>query len=64
MHADYDEGDDAVYVLAETENYAVLTTTDAHNETVYNIELGNVTLHLFREEWAELLQLIREASAK
>ena len=46
-------------VLAETQNYMVWVAEEPDGETTYNIELGNVTLHLFKEEWDEFLQLIR-----
>ncbi|MDW8324996.1 MAG: hypothetical protein RMK99_00395 [Anaerolineales bacterium] len=45
--------------LAETDNYMIWTAEDSDGETTYNIELGNVTLHLFKEEWEEFVQLIR-----
>lgn len=45
--------------LAETQNYIVWTADEPDGETSYNIELGNVTLHFFKEEWDEFLQLIR-----
>ncbi len=57
--ADYEESD--LEVLAETEHFAVLRGEDEDGELVYNVELGMVTLHLFSEEWRELVQLIREA---
>ncbi len=47
--------------IAETDNYLIWTAKDNEGETTYNIELGNVTLHLFREEWEELIKLIRAA---
>jgi hypothetical protein len=49
-------------VLAESENYAVLLGQDADGESVYNVELGSVTLHLFQEEWEELVALIAAAA--
>ena len=49
-------------VLAETESYAILLGEDMDGEPVYNIELGAVTLHLFQEEWTELVELITKAS--
>jgi hypothetical protein len=59
------QGDEApLELIAETENYAVLTGEDDEGERIYNVELGNVTLHLFREEWDELVQLIRDAARK
>lgn len=59
-----DRPDDDLTLLAETDNYAVLVARDAEGEAVYNVELGNVTLHLFEEEWRELVTLIRDASRK
>ena len=45
--------------LAETQNYMVWTAEEPDGETTYNVELGSVTLHFFREEWDEFLSLIR-----
>jgi hypothetical protein len=55
-----DDGD--LVLLAETESYAVMVADDVDGETVYNIQLGPVTLHLFEEEWDELIQLVRRAT--
>ncbi|HLV44415.1 MAG TPA: hypothetical protein VKY39_05630 [Aggregatilineales bacterium] len=49
-------------LLAETESFAVLVGEDDDGERIYNVELGGVTLHLFREEWNELVQLVKEAA--
>jgi hypothetical protein len=43
--------------LAETENYAVWKADEPDGETTYHLELNNVTVHFFREEWDEFLQL-------
>jgi hypothetical protein len=51
-------------LLFETENYAVLRGEDSDGEDIYNIELGTLTLHLFEEEWEELVLLIRSASGR
>lgn len=56
--ADTDDNGAGITILAETENYAVLMGADLEGEPVYSIELGNVTLHLFQDEWEELLELI------
>lgn len=62
-HSNHDGDDDApLEILAETENYAVLMGEDTDGEVIYNVELGSVTLHLFREEWEEMVQLVREAA--
>jgi hypothetical protein len=46
-------------ILAETQNYLVWTADEPDGETTYNVELGTVTLHFFKEEWDEFLELIR-----
>lgn len=48
-------------ILAESENFAVLRTQDLDDEVVYNVEMGSVTLHLFQEEWDELVSVLIEA---
>jgi hypothetical protein len=62
MTMDYE--DDGLTLLAETENYAVLTGKDEEGEAIYNVELGAVTLHLFAEEWRELVELIKQAGKR
>lgn len=47
--------------LAETDNYVAWISEDSEGELIYHLELNNVTLHFFREEWQELLALIDEA---
>jgi hypothetical protein len=47
--------------LAETENYVAWVSEDDEGELTYHLELNNITLHFFREEWQELLKLIDEA---
>ncbi|HOA22782.1 MAG TPA: hypothetical protein PK801_07605 [Aggregatilineales bacterium] len=51
-------------LLAETENFAVLLGQDDDGEPVYNLEFGTFTVHLFREEWQELVELIKEADRR
>lgn len=43
--------------LAETENYLVWKAEEPDGETTYHIELNNVTVHFFDEEWKEFLEL-------
>lgn len=45
--------------IAETENYLVWRADEPDEESTYHIELNNVTLHFFDEEWQELLDLMR-----
>jgi len=47
-----------IEVLAETENLSAWQSEEPDGETVYHLELGTVTVHFFREEWAEFLQLV------
>ncbi len=49
----------ATETLAETENYLVWKADEPDGETTYHVELGNLTVHFFREEWDEFLELIR-----
>lgn len=44
--------------LAETENYMAWQAEEADGEITYHLELNNVTLHFFKEEWDEFLQLV------
>ena len=45
--------------LSETENYVAWMAEEPDGETTYHLELNNVTIHFFREEWEEFLQLAR-----
>jgi hypothetical protein len=47
--------------IAETTNYTAWVSEEPDGEVAYHLELGAVTLHFFKEEWDELLQLIDEA---
>ena len=44
--------------LAETEAYMVWKADEPDGETTYHVELNNVTLHFFTEEWEEFLELV------
>jgi hypothetical protein len=57
------EGDEiGVETIAETENYVAWLSHEPDGETVYHLELGPVTLHFFREEFLEVLDLVEEAA--
>jgi hypothetical protein len=45
--------------IAETDNFMAWKAEEPDGETTYHIELNNVTLHFFDEEWTEFLQLVR-----
>ena len=48
-------------VLAETEQFLAWMAEELDDETTYHLELNNVTLHFFQEEWDEFLQLVSQA---
>ncbi len=49
-----------IETLAETENMSAWQAEEPDGETTYHLELGSVTVHFFREEWEEFLQLMRQ----
>ena len=49
--------------LAESENFHIWASAEPDGETVYHIDVGAVTLHLFQEEFDDLLTLIRGIKA-
>jgi hypothetical protein len=46
-------------VIAETDSYLAWRAKEPDGETTYHLELNNVTLHFFQEEWDEFLKLTR-----
>jgi len=46
--------------IAETENFMAWRAEEPDGETTFHIELNNVTLHFFEEEWTEFLELVKE----
>jgi len=44
--------------IAETENFLAWRAEEPDGEATYHLELNNVTLHFFKEEWQEFLDLI------
>ena len=48
--------------LAETDNYLVWKADEPDGETTYHIELNNITLHFFEEEWEEFIDLVKGLS--
>jgi hypothetical protein len=45
--------------MAETDNFLAWRAQEPDGETTYHLELNNVTLHFFEEEWQEFLELVR-----
>jgi hypothetical protein len=44
--------------IAETDNYLAWKAEEPDGETSFHLELNNVTLHFFKEEWQEFLDLV------
>lgn len=45
--------------LAETDNYMIWKADEPDGETTYHVELNNITVHFFKEEWDEFTQLVK-----
>jgi hypothetical protein len=46
-------------LLAESENMSAWQVDEPDEERMYHLELDQVTLHFFREDWDEFLELVR-----
>lgn len=46
-------------VIAETDDFLAWRADEPDGEVTYHLELNNVTLHFFQEEWDEFLKLAR-----
>ena len=45
--------------LAETSNYMAWRAVEPDGEVTYHLQLNNITLHFFQEEWDEFLDLVQ-----
>lgn len=43
--------------IAETENYLAWKAEEPDGEITYHLELNNLTVHFFAEEWQEFMAL-------
>jgi len=46
--------------IAETDNFMAWRAEEPDGEVTYHIELNNVTVHFFEEEWKEFMQLVKD----
>ena len=46
--------------VSETENYIIWEVEEPDGEVTYHLELNNVTIHFFKEEWDEFKRLIEK----
>jgi hypothetical protein len=50
--------------ITETDNFIAWQAEEPDGEITYHLELNNVTLHFFAEEWHEFLKLARALTGK
>lgn len=50
--------DPKTQTIAETDAFLAWKAVEGDGETTYHLELNNVTLHFFEEEWQEFLELV------
>ncbi len=51
-----------IQMLAETEHFVIWVSEDPESgETIHHLEIANVTLHFFEEEWEEFITLMLQA---
>ena len=60
MSIDKSDQDFETEVISETENYLAWRADEPDGESTYHLELNNLTVHFFAEEWEEFLKLVGE----
>lgn len=48
-----------VETIVETDNYTIWKADEPDGESTYHLELNNVTVHFFNEEWLEFIELAK-----
>ena len=48
-----------INTLVETDNYSVWRADEPDQESTFHLELNNVTVHFFKEEWEEFIELAK-----
>lgn len=56
--ADHETDNLETEVIAETDSFLAWRADEPDQESTYHLELNNVTLHFFEEEWQEFLALV------
>jgi len=59
MGIDKKDQDFETEVIAETDNFLAWRADEPDGESTYHLELNNLTVHFFAEEWDEFLKLIK-----
>jgi len=58
MGIDKQDQDFETEVIAETDNFLAWRADEPDGESTYHLELNNLTVHFFAEEWEEFLKLV------
>jgi hypothetical protein len=45
--------------ICETDRFIAWRADEPDGESTYHLELNNITLHFFHEEWADFLKFLR-----
>lgn len=53
------DNDVKIKTLVETDNYSIWRADEPDEESTYHVEVNNVTIHFFKEEWEEFIELIK-----
>lgn len=60
MNDNQEEQELTTEVIAETEQFLAWRADEPDQESTYHLELNNLTVHFFEEEWQEFLSLVDE----
>lgn len=58
MNKEINEQNIDTEVIAETESFLAWRADEPDGESTYHLELNNLTVHFFQEEWTEFLALM------
>ncbi len=58
------QNEPVIEIVVETENYSIWKAEEPDGEVSYNLQLNNVTINMFQEEWNEFHDLVTQLLAK
>jgi hypothetical protein len=58
------QNEPVIEIVVETENYSIWKAEEPDGEVSYNLQLNNVTINMFQEEWDEFRELVKQLLAK
>lgn len=54
------ENEVSTQTVAETESYNIWKADEPDGEATYHLQLNNITVHFFQEEWDEFKALVKD----